>query len=164
MSGPNTSTNQIPLLSGGGPLCLSVLLACCYYRFLNLASPVVGRFYRKQLPLQIDAEAEALILWPPDAKSQLIGKDPDTGKDWGQDEKRVTEDETVGWHHWLNGRQFEQTPGNREWQGRLVCCSPCGCKDSHTTELLNNFPLQSCRRKEICSGEHVETEQSCNMW
>ena len=56
-----------------------------------------------------DAEAEAPILWPPNAKSRLIGKDPDTGKDWGQEEKRTTEDETVGWHLWLNGREFGQT-------------------------------------------------------
>ena len=109
--------SQIPLLSGGGPLwgplCLSVLLACCYYRFLNLASPVLGRFYRKQFPLQIDAEADAPKLWSPDVKSQLIGKDPDTGKDW-QDEKRVTEDEMVGWHHRFNGYEFALTPGDSE--------------------------------------------------
>ena len=67
-----------------------------------------------------DAEAKAPILWPPDAKNQLIGKDPDDGKDWGQEEKRVTEDETVGWHHWLNGHEFEQTPGDSEGQGSLV--------------------------------------------
>ena len=59
-----------------------------------------------------DAEAEALILWSPDTKSQLTGKDPDAGKDWGQEEKRVTEDEMVGWHYWLSGHEFEQTPGD----------------------------------------------------
>ena len=58
---------------------------------------------------ETDAEAEAPIYWPPDAKSQLIGKDPDSGKDWGQEEKGMTEDEIVGWHHQLNGRDFEQT-------------------------------------------------------
>ena len=67
-------------------------------------------------------ETEAPIFWPPNAKSQLIGKDPDSGKDWGQEE-RMTEDETVGWHHQLNGREFEQTPGDSEGQGSLVCCS-----------------------------------------
>ena len=61
-----------------------------------------------------DAEAEAPILWLPDAKSQLIGKDPDAGKDWGQEEKGTTEDEMVGWHHWLNGHEFEQAPGDGE--------------------------------------------------
>ena len=69
-----------------------------------------------------DAEAEA-PLWLPDVKSQLIGKDPDAGKDWGQEEKGVTEDEMVGWHHWLNGLKFEQTHGDSEGQGSPVCCS-----------------------------------------
>ena len=66
-----------------------------------------------------DAEAEAPILWPPDPKSQLIRKDSDTGKDWGQKEKEVTEGEMVQWHHRLNGHKFEQTPGDREGQGVL---------------------------------------------
>ena len=61
-----------------------------------------------------DAEAKAPILWEPDAKNQLIGKDPDAGKDWGQEEKAVTEDKMVGWHHWLNGHEFEQIQGNSE--------------------------------------------------
>ena len=70
-----------------------------------------------------DAEAEAPVLWPPDMKSQFIAKDPVAGKDWGQ-EKRMTEDEMVGWHHWLNGLEFEQISGDSEGQGRLVCCCP----------------------------------------
>ena len=61
-----------------------------------------------------DAKAEAPILWPPDAKGQLIGKDPDAGKDWGQEEKGATEDEVIGWHHPFNGHEFEQTPGDGE--------------------------------------------------
>ena len=61
-----------------------------------------------------DAEAETPILWPPDPKTQLIGKDPDAGKDWGLVKKGVTEDEMVGWHHWFNGHEFEQTPGGSE--------------------------------------------------
>ena len=77
-----------------------------------------------------DAEAEAPILWPPDAKNWLIGKDPDAGKDWGQ-EKRVIEDEMLGWHHWLNGHEFEETPG--KGQGSLACYSPRGCKESGMT-------------------------------
>ena len=75
-----------------------------------------------------DAEAEAPILWPPDVKSQLIRKDPTAGKDWGQEEKGVTEDKIVGWHHWLNEHEFEQTPGDSEGQGSLACCSPWGHK------------------------------------
>ena len=71
-----------------------------------------------------DVEAEALIFWPPDAKSWLIGKDPDAGKDWGQEEKGTTENEVAGWHHWLNGHESEQTPGDSGRQGGLACCSP----------------------------------------
>ena len=67
-------------------------------------------------------------------KNQFIGKDPDAGKDWRQKEKAVTEDEMVGWHHWFNGYEFEQTPGNSEGQGSLMCCSPWGCKESDATE------------------------------
>ena len=80
-----------------------------------------------------DSEAEAPVLWPLDAKSRLIGKDPDAGKDWGQEEKGTTENEMVGWHHWLNGHDFEQTPRDREGQGSLVCCSPWGRKESDVT-------------------------------
>ena len=85
-----------------------------------------------------DAAAEAPILWPPDAKSWLFGKDPDAGKDRRQEEKGTTEDEMVGWHHWLNGHEFEQTMGNNKGQGSLACSSPWGCKELDTTELLNN--------------------------
>ena len=75
-----------------------------------------------------DAEAEAPILWPPDVKSQLTVKDPDDVKDWRQEKKGVTEDEMVGWHHWLNGHEFEQTHGESKRQGSLVCCSTWGCR------------------------------------
>ena len=84
-----------------------------------------------------DVEPETPILWPPDAKSWLIGKDPDAGKDWRQEEKGMTEDEMVGWHHWLNGREFEQAPGVGDGQRSLVCCSPWGRKESDMTERLN---------------------------
>ena len=67
------------------------------------------------------AETEAPILWPPDVKNQLMGKDSDAGKDWGQEEKGVTEVEMFGWHHWLDGCEFEQTPGDSEGQGTLGC-------------------------------------------
>ena len=75
-------------------------------------------------------DAEAPILWPPDAKSWLIGRDRDSGKDWGQQEKSVTEDEMVGWHHWLSGQEFEHSPGVDEGQGSLPYCSPWGHKES----------------------------------
>ena len=75
-----------------------------------------------------DAETEAPILWLPKAESQFIGKDPDMGKDWGQEEKVVTEDEIVVWHHWLNVHEFEQTLRDSEGEGRLACCSPWVCK------------------------------------
>ena len=74
-----------------------------------------------------DDEAEAPTLWPPDAKSQLTGKDPDAGKDWRQEEKGMTEDEMVGWHHRLNGHEFKQTLGDSEVQESLECYSPWGC-------------------------------------
>ena len=78
-------------------------------------------------------DAEAPILWPPNVKSWLIGKDPDAGKDWRQEEKGMTDDEMVGWHHWLNGCEIEQTPRDCERQKNLVCCSSWGCKESDTT-------------------------------
>ena len=71
-----------------------------------------------------DAEAEAPILWPPGMKTQFIGKDPDAGQDWTQEEKGEIEDKMVGWHHQFNGYEFEQTPGGSEWHGSLACCSP----------------------------------------
>ena len=84
-----------------------------------------------------DAEAESPILWPPDAKNWLIGKAPDAGKDWRREEKGTTEDEMVGWHHRLNGHEFEQALGVGDWQGSLACCSPWGYKESDTTEWLD---------------------------
>ena len=85
-----------------------------------------------------DAEAEAPVLWPPDAKNQLIGKDPDVGKDWRQEEKGTTEDEMDVWHHWLDRHEFEQALGVGDGQGSLACCSPWGCKESNMTEQLKN--------------------------
>ena len=85
-----------------------------------------------------DAEAETIILWPPDAKSWLIGKDPDAGKDWRQEKKGTTEDEMVGWHYWLIGHEFEETLGDVEGQQNLMCCSPWGCKELDITKQLNN--------------------------
>ena len=84
-----------------------------------------------------DVETETSILWPLDAKSWLTGKDPDAGKDGGQEEKRVTEDEMVGWHSWVNGHEFEQTLGNSEGQRCLACCSLWGHKELDSTWQLN---------------------------
>ena len=84
-----------------------------------------------------DAEAETPILWPPHAKSWLTGKDPDAGKDWRREEKGTTEDEVVGWHHWLDEHESEQALGVGDGQGSLACCSPWGHKESDTTERLN---------------------------
>ena len=81
---------------------------------------------------------EAPILWPPDAKSQLFGKDSDAGKDWGQEEKKTAENEMVGWHHWLDRHEFEQTPGDGEGQRGLACCSPCDRKELDMTKRLNS--------------------------
>ena len=91
-----------------------------------------------------DVEAETLILWPPDANNWLIWKDPDAGRDWGQEEKGTTEDEMVGWHHWLDGHGFGWTPGVGDGQGGLACCGSWGHKESDTIERLkwtewNNF-------------------------
>ena len=77
-----------------------------------------------------DAKAKTPVLWPTDAKNWLIGKDPDVGKDWRQEEKVATEDEMAGWHRWLNGHEFKQAPGDGEGQGSLECCSPWGHKES----------------------------------
>ena len=89
-----------------------------------------------------DAEAETPILWPLNAKKWLIGKLPDAGKDWRQ-EKGITEDKIVGWHHPLNGHVFEQAPGIGDGQGSLACCSPWGRKESDTTEPLTDLLTES---------------------
>ena len=85
-----------------------------------------------------DVEAEVPILWPPDAKNRRTGKDPDAGKDWRQEETGMTEDKMVGWHHQLNGHEFEQTLGDGEGQKSLAYCSPWGLKESDMTSWLNN--------------------------
>ena len=90
-----------------------------------------------------DTKAETPVLWPPLAKSWLIGKDSDAGRDWGQEEKGTTEDEMAGWHHWLDGRKSEWTPGVGDGQGGLACCNLWGRKESDTTEWLNWTELNS---------------------
>ena len=88
-----------------------------------------------------DVEAEAPILWPPDVKNWLIWKDPDAGKDWRQEEKGTTEDETLGWHNWLNGHEFDQALGVDDGQGGLACCGSWGRKELDMTEQLNYAKL-----------------------
>ena len=112
-------------------------------------------------------DAEAPILWPPDAKNWLIWKDPDAGKDWTQ-EKRVTEDETVGWHQRLYGHEFEQAPGAGDREGSLVCCSPWGCKKSDTTNRLNQteWDFWAGLRVDLVRGSQIyrkTTEQGCEL-
>ena len=87
--------------------------------------------------VRTDAEAETPVLWPPDAKSWLIGKDSDAGRDWGQEEKGMTENEMAWWRHRLDGREFGLTPGVDDGQGGLACCDSWGHKESDTTEWLN---------------------------
>ena len=83
-------------------------------------------------------DAEASILWPPDAKSQLIGKDLEARKEWGPEGKEVTENEMVRCHHWLSRHEFEQTLGDSEGQRSLACCHPWGCREPQMTEWLNS--------------------------
>ena len=90
-----------------------------------------------------DVEAETPILLLPDAKNWLIWKDPDAGKDWGQEEKGATEDEMAGCHHWLHGRESQWTPGAGDGQGGLACCDSWGRKESDTTEWLNWTEVKS---------------------
>ena len=100
----------------------------------------VGRWVRLHVWIIIgrtDAEVETPVLCPPHAKSWLIGKDPDAGRDWGQEEKGMTEDKMAGWHHWLDGHEFESTPGVGDGQGGLACCDSWDRKESDTTERLN---------------------------
>ena len=84
-----------------------------------------------------DAKGEAPVLWPPHAKNWLIGKNFDVGRDWGQEEKGMTEDEMAGWHHWLYGRESDWTPGVGDRQGGLACCNSWGRRESDMTEWLN---------------------------
>ena len=115
-----------------------------------------------------DVEAETPILWPPHAKSWLIWKDPDAGKDWGQEKKGMTEDDLVGWYHWLDGYGFGWVPGVDDRQGGLACCSSWGRKELDTTEWLNctenfksriqYFSYASLGGKEVCVWGKCLTE------
>ena len=102
-----------------------------------------------------DAEAETPILWLPDAKSRPIEKDPDVGKDWGQEEKGATEDEMLGWHHWFNEHEFEQTLGDGEGQGSLMCCSLWHHKELDRTEQLNKIIVRSSPHRLWSNSLHM---------
>ena len=106
-----------------------------------------------------DAKTEAPILWPPDVKSWLIGKNPDAGKDWRLEEKGTTEDEMAGWHHWLNGRESGWTPGVGDGQGGLVCWDSWGRKESDTTEQL----IWSDIQKHILSKKGAHWVYNCSL-
>ena len=111
-----------------------------------------------------DAKAETPILWPPDVKNWLIGKDPDAGKHWRQEEKGTTEDEMAGWHHQLDGHEFEWTPGVGDGQEGLACCDSWGHKESDTTEQLNwtEFLIWMKTQKTLNNENNLEREeQSC---
>ena len=90
-------------------------------------------------------------IWPPDAKSWLTRKDSEAGKDWRQEEKGMVEDEIVGWHHWLNGHEFEQAPGDGEGQRGLACCRPWCHKEVDRTEWPNNNNRQENQKQKGCS-------------
>ena len=126
---------------GSSGMCSSEIALELHWKLKNgfqLRQPVNPRGNQPWIFIvRTDAEAEASILWPPDAKSQLTGKD--AGKDRRQEEKGTTEDKMVGWHHQLNGHEFEQAPGDGEGQGSLACCSPWGRKELDTTEWLTTI-------------------------
>ena len=120
-----------------------------------------------------DAKAETSVLWPPHVKSWLIGKDSDAGRDWGQEEKRMTEGEMAGWHHWLDGRESKLSLGVGDGQGGLECCSSWVCKESDTTEKLNwtclsmniwKFTIQVLLKPGLQNFEHYFTSvwDECN--
>ena len=108
-----------------------------------------------------DAEAETPILWPLDTESWLIWKDHDAGKDWGEEEKGTTEDEMVGWHHWLDGHGFGWTPGVGVGQGGLACCSPWGHKESDMTNWLNWTGLNLAH---VIHSIHIMYYHSAAQW
>ena len=123
---------------------INALELWCWRRLLRV--PWTERRSNQSIPKEIspgisfgrnDAKTETPVLWPPHAKSWLIGKYPDAGRHWGQEERGTTEDEMAGWHHWLYGRESGWTPGVGNGQGGLVCCDSWGRKEFDMTERLN---------------------------
>ena len=115
-----------------------------------------------KLKLQYFDAVPYMVTTIPDVKSWFVGKNPDAGKDWGQ-EKRTTEDEMVGWYHWLNGHEFEQTPGDSDGQGSLMCSNSWGCRESDTTEHLNNKNWNQWNWKQDVSREN-SWNQKLVLW
>ena len=115
-----------------------------------------------------DAKAETPGLWPPHAKSWLIGKDPDAGRDWGQEEKGMTEDGMAGWHHLLHGHEFEWTSGVGDGQGGLAWWDSWGGKESDRTECLNwtalNWTIERTTISEVCRGQWKYGVNSGRKW
>ena len=112
-----------------------------------------------------DAKAETPVLWPAHAKSWLIGKDSEAGRDWEQEEKGTIEDEMAGWHHWLDGRESEWTPGVGDGQGGLFCCDSWGCEESDTTEWLIWSDLNPLVIYHNTYIQNTETENyKCPFW
>ena len=113
-----------------------------------------------------DFEAETPILWPPDATNWVIWKDPDAGKDWRHEEKGMTENEMVGWHHRLNGHEFGWTPGVGDGQGGLACCSPRGHKELDTTKWLNwtDEEMEGRSREENALRQNYHRKKSLFWW
>ena len=131
---------------------LHILTNICYFLFKNYCHPSISEEQVIVVLICIshsegdqpwdffgrnDAKTETPVLWPPHAKSWLIGKDSDAGRDWRQEEKGTTEDEMAGWHHWLDGRESGWTPGVGDGQGGLACCDSWGRKESDTNEWMN---------------------------
>ena len=119
---------------------------------LGLQGDPISPFQRRSVLVffgRNDAKVKTPVLWPPHVKSWLIGKDSDAGRDWGQEQKGMTEDEMAGWHHGLDGREFEWTPGVGDGQGGLACCISWGCKESDMTEWLNWTELNETDSHEI---------------
>ena len=146
------------------------MLSWCFWTVVlekTLESPLDCREIKPVIPKgdqswvfsgRTDAEAEAPILWPLDVKSQVIGKDPDARKDWRQKEKGMIEDEMVGWHHWLDRREFEQALGVGNRQGSLAYCRIR--KESDTTARLNWTEQHGQNLKTLCltKGRHKRTD------
>ena len=125
---------------------------------LGLQGDPISPFWRRSVLVFIertDVEALTPILWPPDAKSWLIWKDPDTGKDWGQEEKGTTEDEMVGWHHRHNGHGFGWTPGVGDGQGSLACCASCGRRVRHDWVTELNWTELIMRASTVAQWERI---------
>ena len=109
-----------------------------------------------------DAEAEAPVFWSSDVNSQLTGKVPDAGKDWGQKEKGASEDEMAGQHHWFNEHELDQTPGDGEGQGGLACCCLWGCKESDPTGQLNTSNKVKAVTDFIFLGSRITVDSDCS--